>query len=101
MIDEATYDSLALQLEQELSKNSCVAWHVCRYDEILHDAHIPSESTYKQMAIWFQVDIEHQVRASCIYVARALVEHADNHIDIIKGLVAEQIALVLIEKGIV
>jgi len=115
MVDEGTYDALALQLEQKLSKHSCINWHVNRYDEMLGAACISDEdaqvagttpdayfnSMYKQMLVRFQVDIEHRELSGYTYIGRSLIESVPDHARVIKGLVAEQIALKLTEDEIV
>ena len=120
MIDKATYDELASRLERELNENSRIEWYVDRYDARLGDACISDEVAkavgitpeahfdlaYKQMEIWAEVCIVCRKLKSKFrvytYVARALIEDgAPDYVVIVKQLVADQIALSLIESNII
>ena len=116
MIDKETYDDLALQLEHGLNENSHVTWHVDDYDMRLREAQISEETAegwgttpaeyfdfiFNQMKIWYVIEIKPESLRGYYYVARALLEDAlVNYVGIIKSLIAEQIALQLIEDKIV
>lgn len=115
MVDRATYNGLVSQLEHGLNKNSRIEWVVDDYDMRLREAEASDETAkdwgttpaeyfnfiFKQMKIWYTLEAGRETLRGNYYVARALVEDASNYIGIIKELIAEQIALTLIEKGIV
>ena len=113
MIDKATYDGIASQLEHGLNENSRIAWNVDGYDMRLREAQVSDETAgdwgttpaeyfdfiFNQMKIWYMIEVGHESLRDCYYVACSLVEDAAlNHVGIIKELVAEQIALRLIEN---
>lgn len=116
MIDKATYDNLAVQLEQELGEHFRINWHTCRYNEMLGVACISDETagqmnttpdahfefTYKRMVVQFRVLIENKTLRGSLYVARALVKDAPLHrVSIIRRLAADEIAVKLVENNIV
>jgi len=116
MIDKETYDTLALQLEHGLNKNSRIEWHIDDYDMRLREAEISEETAedwkttpaeyfdfiFSQMKIWYTLEVGRETLRGDYYIARVLVEDTLlNYIGIIKNLIAEQITSKLTEDGIV
>lgn len=116
MIDKATYNSLAAQLEIDLNRHSRIDWRTYRYNEMLGDACISDEGArglnttpdahfefvYGRMVTRFRVQVENETLWIELPIARVLVEDALlNHVDIIRQLAADAIASKLTERGIV
>lgn len=123
MIDKATYDNLASQLERGLNENSRIGWNVDDYDTRLREAQVSDETArgwgttpaayfnfiFSQIKIWYSVEwvtasrerIESETLRGYYYVDCRLVEDAVDCVTIIRQLIAEQIALKLTEAKIV